>query len=75
MDAVIAGFAVSLSLIVAIGAQNAFVLKQGLRKHQNKNVAFGACVGFALHGLVRTAKCRAGASLLPAAGRALKSQL
>ncbi len=31
MDAFGAGFAFSLSLILAIGAQNAFVLKQGLR--------------------------------------------
>src|SRR3954447_21507265 len=28
----LAGFATSLSLIVAIGAQNAFVLRQGLRR-------------------------------------------
>jgi len=33
MDALIAGFTLSLSLILAIGAQNAFVLKQGLKKH------------------------------------------
>jgi L-lysine exporter family protein LysE/ArgO len=34
MQAVIAGFVTGLSLIVAIGAQNAFVLRQGLlRKH------------------------------------------
>jgi L-lysine exporter family protein LysE/ArgO len=33
MNALIAGFTLSLSLILAIGAQNAFVLKQGLRKH------------------------------------------
>ena len=32
LDSVIQGFFVSLSLIVAIGAQNAFVLKQGLKK-------------------------------------------
>lgn len=32
MTALIAGFTLSLSLIVAIGAQNAFVLKQGLKK-------------------------------------------
>ena len=33
MNALIAGFSLSLSLILAIGAQNAFVLKQGLKKH------------------------------------------
>ena len=32
MDAAIAGFALSFSLILAIGAQNAFVLRQGLRR-------------------------------------------
>ncbi|MBE9638444.1 LysE/ArgO family amino acid transporter [Salipiger mangrovisoli] len=32
MQAAVAGFALGLSLIVAIGAQNAFVLRQGLRR-------------------------------------------
>ena len=32
MEAVLAGFALGLSLILAIGAQNAFVLRQGLRR-------------------------------------------
>ncbi len=32
VDAVLSGFAVGLSLILAIGAQNAFVLRQGLRR-------------------------------------------
>lgn len=32
MGSVLAGFAFSLALIVAIGAQNAFVLRQGLRR-------------------------------------------
>ena len=32
MTALIAGFTLSLSLILAIGAQNAFVLKQGLKR-------------------------------------------
>jgi len=31
--AAVAGFGTSLSLIVAIGAQNAFVLRQGIRRH------------------------------------------
>jgi L-lysine exporter family protein LysE/ArgO len=31
--AALAGFGTSLSLIVAIGAQNAFVLRQGIRRH------------------------------------------
>ncbi|MFI9628434.1 LysE/ArgO family amino acid transporter [Streptomyces sp. NPDC052042] len=33
LPAAIAGFGTGLSLIVAIGAQNAFVLRQGARKH------------------------------------------
>ena len=32
MTAFVAGFALSLSLILAIGAQNAFVLRQGIRR-------------------------------------------
>lgn len=32
MDAAIAGFGLGLSLILAIGAQNAFVLRQGIRR-------------------------------------------
>jgi len=32
MQAMVAGFGLGLSLIVAIGAQNAFVLRQGLRR-------------------------------------------
>jgi L-lysine exporter family protein LysE/ArgO len=32
MSAILAGFSLGLSLILAIGAQNAFVLKQGLKK-------------------------------------------
>ena len=38
------GFAVSLSLIIAIGAQNAFVLKQGLKKQS----VFWVCFACAL---------------------------
>lgn len=38
------GFALGLTLIVAIGAQNAFVLRQGLRReHVGSIVAFCAC--------------------------------
>jgi len=33
MESVVSGFFLSLSLILAIGPQNAFVLKQGLKKH------------------------------------------
>lgn len=43
------GFALSLGLIVAIGAQNAFVLRQGLRReHVGAVVAFCALVDLAL---------------------------
>lgn len=44
MQPILAGFGVSLSLIVAIGAQNAFVLRQGiLREHVLPVVLFCAC--------------------------------
>jgi L-lysine exporter family protein LysE/ArgO len=44
MTTLIAGFGLSLSLIVAIGAQNAFVLRQGLlRQHVLPLVLFCAC--------------------------------
>ena len=33
LHAVMSGFLIGLSLIVAIGAQNAFILKQGLKQH------------------------------------------
>lgn len=43
------GFALSVGLIVAIGAQNAFVLRQGLRReHVGPIVLFCATVDFAL---------------------------
>lgn len=34
MHSLLAGFTLSLTLIVAIGAQNAYVLKQGLKAHR-----------------------------------------
>ena len=40
MDSILSGFFLSLSLIMAIGAQNAFVLKQGLKKHH----VFWVCI-------------------------------
>lgn len=40
MDSILSGFFLSLSLIIAIGAQNAFVLKQGLKKHH----VFWVCI-------------------------------
>lgn len=42
MDVFLTGFGVSLSFILAIGAQNAFVLKQGL-KQQHVGIAVGIC--------------------------------
>ncbi len=39
MTTILAGFAVGLSLIAAIGAQNAFVLRQGIRKSHVGKVA------------------------------------
>lgn len=42
MDIFLTGFGVSLSLILAIGAQNAFVLKQGLQR-QHVGIVVGIC--------------------------------
>ena len=53
MNALIAGFLLGLSLIVAIGAQNAFVLRQGLRREH----VFAVC-----------AVCAASDAVLIAAG-------
>lgn len=43
MTSFITGFAIGLSLIVAIGAQNAFVLRQGLRK-QHVGLVVATCI-------------------------------
>ncbi len=49
MQTLLVGFATSLSLIVAIGAQNAFVLRQGIRdEHVLPVVIFCATADFAL---------------------------
>ena len=42
MSALLAGFLTGLSLIVAIGAQNAYVLRMGLSKH-HVAVVVGIC--------------------------------
>ena len=44
MNALVAGFGLGLSLIVAIGAQNAFVLRQGLKRTH----VFAVCLACAL---------------------------
>jgi L-lysine exporter family protein LysE/ArgO len=44
MQASVAGFALGFSLILAIGAQNAFVLRQGLRREH----VFAVCLTCAL---------------------------
>lgn len=48
MSAALSGFAVSLSLILAIGAQNAFVLRQGLRGRHVMAVVLTCAVSDAL---------------------------
>ena len=35
----LAGFATTIAMIAAIGAQNAFVLRQGLRREQSQKLA------------------------------------
>ncbi|MCB1360623.1 MAG: LysE family transporter, partial [Rhodobacteraceae bacterium] len=44
MSAFIAGFLASLSLIAAIGAQNAFVLRQGIRR-EHVGMVVALCAG------------------------------
>ena len=46
--AAVAGFLVSLSLILAIGAQNAFVLRQGIRREHVGAVVFACAASDAL---------------------------
>lgn len=48
MSALIAGFSLGFSLILAIGAQNAFVLKQGLRKEHVFLTSFICAISDAL---------------------------
>ena len=48
MNAFISGFGLSLSLILAIGAQNAFVLKQGIKKEHVFVVCFICALSDAL---------------------------
>lgn len=48
MEALLAGFGLSFSLILAIGAQNAFVLRQGLRQEHVFWVCFICAVSDAL---------------------------
>lgn len=63
MQAAVAGFALGFSLILAIGAQNAFVLRQGLR---NSHV-FAVCLTCALSDAVLIAAGVAGFGALVAA--------
>lgn len=48
MGSVVAGFGLSLALIVAIGAQNAFVLRQGLRREHVLPVVVACAVADAV---------------------------
>jgi L-lysine exporter family protein LysE/ArgO len=48
LSAFIAGFSLGLSLILAIGSQNAFVLKQGLKRHHVFAVCFVCALSDAL---------------------------
>jgi len=60
VQAALAGFLLSLSLIVAIGAQNAFVLRQGLLKAH----VFAVCLACALSDAVLIAVGVAGSTVL-----------
>ncbi|MDU8912892.1 LysE/ArgO family amino acid transporter [Aestuariicoccus sp. MJ-SS9] len=63
MQAAMAGFALGFSLILAIGAQNAFVLRQGLRRAH----VFAVCLTCALSDAVLIAAGVAGFGALAAA--------
>ena len=63
MEAVLSGFGLGLSLIVAIGAQNAFVLRQGLRRAH----VFSVCLTCALSDAVLIAAGVAGFGALATA--------
>ncbi len=63
MAALVAGFLLGFSLILAIGAQNAFVLRQGLRREH----VFAVCLTCAVSDAVLIASGVSGASALAAA--------
>jgi len=63
MQAVVAGFALGFSLILAIGAQNAFVLRQGLRREH----VLAVCLACALSDAVLIAAGVAGFGALAGA--------
>ena len=48
MQAAVAGFGLGLSLILAIGAQNAFVLRQGIRRSHVLAVCLTCAISDAL---------------------------
>jgi L-lysine exporter family protein LysE/ArgO len=60
MHAALAGFSLGLSLILAIGAQNAFVLRQGLRREH----VFWVCLLCALSDAVLIALGVSGLAVL-----------
>lgn len=71
MQAAVAGFALGFSLILAIGAQNAFVLRQGLR---NSHV-FAVCLTCALSDAVLIATGVAGFGALVTAAPRLETAM
>lgn len=69
MQAAIAGFALGFSLILAIGAQNAFVLRQGLRREH----VFAVCLTCALSDAILIAAGVAGFGALAKAVPSLEN--
>src|SRR6478735_1188842 len=65
MTAYIPGFLLGLSLIVAIGAQNAFVLRQGLRREHVFAVCLACAVSDAILITVGVSSFRQVADVLP----------
>ncbi|MDP4031740.1 MAG: LysE/ArgO family amino acid transporter [Pseudorhodobacter sp.] len=72
VEAAIAGYLVSLSLIVAIGAQNAFVLRQGLRREHVAAVVLTCATSDAVLIAAGVAGFGAVSALVPGLGQAMR---
>lgn len=71
-DAVVAGYLVAISLIAAIGAQNAFVLRQGLRREHVLPVVLVCAGSDALLIALGVAGFGAASTALPGLGEAMR---
>ncbi|WP_116597588.1 LysE/ArgO family amino acid transporter [Primorskyibacter marinus] len=72
MQSAVAGFSLGLSLILAIGAQNAFVLRQGLRRQHVFAIALTCAVSDAVLIVAGVAGFGALIETMPALGAAMR---